>query len=420
MTIATLAPDVAVRPTTHCRSQRGSAAFADASAWDDLCGNVGHTPFCRNYWYAPLWKTLEGASAATIVHEVHDGAGLAAVAPLRRCGRLIRTWRPLYNPHVPFVDYAMRGDAESVAGALLDHLSRDADRIEIPKIAADGRLAVGLQAAARRRGLPLVIEPQVGDAVLALGDDWTRCLEALPKSLVQLNGRRERQLRKLGALEFEAVCQHDALDRLLDGCFAIESASWKGANESAIASRPETLAFYRSLAHAAAEHGALRLYLLRLNGALIAFEFCLAGGGVIYLLKLSFDPQFGKYSPGNVLRMMVIRHAIETSDAQTYNFGIESEWKARWTQQVEPMLRLGVYFRHARGRAAYACGVGLRRMLRENPLTGGVLRAMREARDRRRAARKAAARAAVAAASGDEHDHPSPDRQGGVSQPSAQ
>ncbi|MCG3125230.1 MAG: hypothetical protein CHACPFDD_00046 [Phycisphaerae bacterium] len=398
MTVATLTPHLAARPTTRCTSRSAAAAFADVADWDRLCQSTPHTPFGASYWYVPLWRALEGATAALRVHEVSAGDEAMAVAPLRLCGRLIRTWRPLYNPHVPFVDFPLRGDAEIAAAALLDHLSGTADRVEIPKISADGSWAVALQRAAQRRGMPLVVEPQLGDAVLPLGEDWAGCGEALPKSLAQLNGRRERQLRNLGTLEFEVVTQHADLDRLLDACFQIEAASWKGANQSAISSRPQTLAFYQSLAHAAAAHGALRIYLLRLNGTLIAFEYCLAGGGVVYLLKLSFDPQYGKYSPGNVLRMLLLRHAVETRDAHTYNFGIESEWKSRWTQRVEPMLRLAIYFRHARGRAAYACGVGLRRMLRENPLTGGLLRALRSARDRRRAQRKAAARAKTCAA----------------------
>jgi len=82
--------------------------------------------------------------------------------------------------------------------------------------------------------------------------------------------------------------------------------------------------------------GRLALYTLRLNSALIAFEYCLRHNGRIDLLKLSYHPDFGHYSPGNVLRFLLLDQEIKSGEARSYHMGLASDWKTRWATRLEP------------------------------------------------------------------------------------
>src|SRR5439155_1287392 len=83
--------------------------------------------------------------------------------------------------------------------------------------------------------------------------------------------------------------------------------------------------------------GRLALYTLRLNSTLIAFEYCLRHNGRIDLLKLSYHPDFGRYSPNNALRFLLLQRELESGGVRSYHMGLVSEWKARWAPRLEPL-----------------------------------------------------------------------------------
>ena len=56
----------------------------------------------------------------------------------------------------------------------------------------------------------------------------------------------------------------------------------------------------------AAERGWLFLCLLRHEDRLAAFEFDLLYGSTLYNLKVAFDPEFGRFGPGNTLKYWLL------------------------------------------------------------------------------------------------------------------
>jgi len=83
------------------------------------------------------------------------------------------------------------------------------------------------------------------------------------------------------------------------------------------------------------DNGMLHLWLLKLDGQLIAFEYCIVAKGVVFSNKISFDPDYSKYSPGNVLRFH--QHEFYQQDQQTRMFdmmGITCKNKAKWATRT--------------------------------------------------------------------------------------
>ena len=70
---------------------------------------------------------------------------------------------------------------------------------------------------------------------------------------------------------------------------------------------------------------------MRLDGRALAFDYCLEYNKVHYVLKTGYDPAYERFSPGKVLRQLMLERAFSEGIA-TYDFGGAPEpWKQKWT-----------------------------------------------------------------------------------------
>ncbi|MHC4294688.1 MAG: GNAT family N-acetyltransferase, partial [Planctomycetota bacterium] len=148
---------------------------------------------------------------------------------------------------------------------------------------------------------------------------------------------------------------------------------------SPIIAGTSTRRFYTELAREAAKAQRLAIYTLRVDGELIAFDYCLRGQGKIDVLKESYHPEWSRYSPGNVLRYLLFRHEVERGEVSSYHLGNPSKWKMEWATRVEPLVRLRIYRRGVRGMAGYHCGPRLRATLKKSAALRGAVRWTRAA-----------------------------------------
>ena len=173
--------------------------------------------------------------------------------------------------------------------------------------------------------------------------------------------RRLKRLRTQGELKLCVYQQPAELQPALRECFELEAQGWKGATGTAILSHGAQRRFFRQMAYRLAAAEQFRLYGLRLEGKLIAFEYCAAGGRRLHSLKIAYDEHLRALSPGQVLRLMLLEAA--QSEFDDYEFmGDDANWKADWTDEVHELVHLRVYNRtwggwarlwRARGYAAW-------------------------------------------------------------------
>jgi len=317
------------------------------------------------------------------VHTVErDGQLVAGLATARSEGAA-RAWTSLDNEHNPYWLVAGQPDVAS-AEQLLTEILADAEYLFLRRLPTESAACGAFVAAAQRMGLPMVLIPsEAGDARMVLDGPWDAFRARLPKNFQRDLPRKQRQLEKQGKLELEILdTPGPALGAALDICYEVETLGWKGSDGSPIKSDPQTLRFYTELAQSLAARGRFALYLLRLDGKIIAFEYSPRGGGHIEMLKLSFDPAFDKQSPGQVLRMMLLRHELERGDIRYYHLGRASEWKLRWATETAPLCTLRIYGKTLRARAAYLTGPVLRKRLKASPLANKARERLLELRGR--------------------------------------
>ena len=347
----------------------GRAGIDECSTvWNKLAHTEPSPPTADATWMRCFWDAFGRTDNGLVLHSLYRGDTLAAVLPLERTGRMVRTWSSVTNAHTPFSAFAMNGSIPEVAGHAVEHLLESAGRIDIEKLHVHGAFGGALVEAARSRGHAVEQSERDGDALVELFGPWEDFRRSLSKNLERGTARKLRQLERMGSLEYGAVTSQAELEPILQECFKLEAKGWKGVRGSPMRSRSDTYRFYMSLARASAAAGRFALYYLRHNGALLAFEYCLRAQRRIDMLKLSYDPDWSKQSPGNVLRYLIFREEIDKGQISTYHMGPPSEWKLHWATRVDPLVRLRIYGRSARSRLSYYSGPQLHNFLKRSSL----------------------------------------------------
>lgn len=341
------------------------------STWDRLTRE--HSPLADASWVRCFEDAFGGRAELRCV--VRDGRLVAGV-PLVRTAGLVRAWISQDNEHTPYLPIA--GDLD-VAGArdLLGDLLDDSECLFLRRLHVGSQACTSLREAARDLGLPVAfIQSDAGDARIDLQQ------HKLPRNFARDLPRKLRGLEQRGPLEFGVLTEPGPeLGEALRASYHLETLGWKGTDGSPIARDPQTLQFYTELAQAMAARGRFALYTMTLAGRLIAFEYSLRGGGHIEMLKLSFDPDLARYSPGQVLRLKLLEREAALGEIRYYHLGRPSPWKLRWATEVAPLCTLRVYGDTVRARGAYVMGPALRAQLKRSAVVRRVVQRIAGRRD---------------------------------------
>jgi CelD/BcsL family acetyltransferase involved in cellulose biosynthesis len=320
--------------------------------WDELADRVGAEPWLRPGWVAAWWEAFGAGRLSIII--LMKGDRLAGVLPVMEEHGVVRSTS---NWHTP--EFGLLADPDEVgdlARALVGDRPR---RVWLAFVDAGGPGIAACRDAAHEVGYRTLERPLERSPYVPIEGEWEAYRESLGKKLMSELRRRRRRLEEEGRFTFELVGGRDGLPALLDEGFAVEAAGWKSERNSAIRSRPETLGFYRTVARWAAERGWLRLAFLRLDGRPIAFDFGIEDGGVHYLLKTGFDPAFGKFAPGMILRYEMLARAFSTGLSSYEFLGADEPWKLEWTQTTRERTLFQAFAPSLRGLvdwAAFAWG----------------------------------------------------------------
>lgn len=325
--------------------------------WNRLVHTIAPDhPFLEHMWLRTWWDAF-GAGSRLRVLVARDANGTAGIAPLiltriRMFGLPVRRLGFFYNAHVPRAGFLVARRPRDVYRAIWEHLmhARDWDLLQLCQL-PEGSETLHEISRLAAKDCRIGLWRSQASPYIPIEGSWQDFFGALPgRQRYNLRNRLKR-LQQAGPAELETV--HAADTAALDTALRLEAMAWKGANGTAIASDHTTSHFYRLLAGRAATRGWLRLHFLRCGDTHAAFDYSLAYGNRLHLLKLGYDPAFAPYSPSNLLLLRVLERAFEEC-WESYDFlGDEAEWKLRWTKQVQPHYWLFVLPRSVKGRALH-------------------------------------------------------------------
>jgi CelD/BcsL family acetyltransferase involved in cellulose biosynthesis/ubiquinone/menaquinone biosynthesis C-methylase UbiE/uncharacterized protein YbaR (Trm112 family) len=154
--------------------------------------------------------------------------------------------------------------------------------------------------------------------------------------------RRVRRLLEAG--EISVITSGDPLAReaLLDLYLDVERRSWKGSARVGIARHPERVALFRGLCERD-QPLALSLHLVTWNGAPIAGQISGAFQGACYALETAYDAAFADVSPGYLLHLFFMRHAIQAGLRSCNLLHEYAYYKSSWNGVATPTVALQIF-----------------------------------------------------------------------------
>ena len=347
-----------------------------ATEWDALADRAGATPFARPGWVA-VWAAAFAPRRLEILAARRDGrlAGLLAVA--RGRGGL----RSAANAHTPH--FEILAEDAVVARMLVDELYAERPRSVAlayldPSAAGWSAALAGARAARYRTATRVVLR----SPYVTVAGEHEAYLRSRRRGFLADLRRRRRRLDECGAVSFES-CEGGSRTRaLLDELLILEAAGWKAARGTAIAARGSTRGFYGAVANWAAARGILRLLVLRLDGRPLAALLSVQDDGVQYLLKGGYDPEYARYSPGQLVLAEAIGRAFAGGLRRVELGGGADPYKLQWADAVCELVGVTAFAPSAAG------SLGWIAVARGRPLArrAGVDRALRPVRDRALAA----------------------------------
>lgn len=348
--------------------------------WNGLCERAGiDHPFLTHEWIRSWWECF-GPDEGLRVLLLREGSRPVGLVPLmadrtRSYGiELSRLGFP-WNAHTPRLDLLVPDHRSAEAfGALWSHLRdrKDWDVLQLCQLPEESSGAARLAEQAVQDGFLVGRWASARSPYLSIEGGWDDYVASLSRKSRGNVRKRLRHLQSMGEVELEVLDGSEGLEEALDEGFRLEAAAWKGDAGTAILSRPESRAFYRLLARRAAARGWLRLFFLKLDGRRIAFNYALLYRDILYCLKVGYDPELARSSPGNVLFFLALRDAFDRGLREFDFLGDAEPWKLDWTLQARPHHWLFVLRPSPRTRLVHFLKFGLAPRLRDGSLVEPV------------------------------------------------
>lgn len=314
---------------------------AIAPQWERL-RRPGGGPFLTAAWLASWWRAFAPDEQLALCLEADDGTLLAG-------GCFLESGRSLeaaVNAHSNEWEAVARdGETESRFWDAVAALGRRS--LVLGPLTGNG--AAKPCEALRRAGYRLVEEQLEPSPWLELPSSFDELLAARSRNLRSQVERRRRRLQQQGEVKLRVVADGPTLEQDLEAFFALEAAGWKGREGTAIAADAKLLDLYRGFAERGSREGWFRLFMLELDGRLIAAEYGCALEGCGYVFKTAFDENRGDLRPGFVLMAKVLRVCIGEGLTRYDFLGGPDEYKLRW---ADGRLRERTALRAYRGAGA--------------------------------------------------------------------
>jgi CelD/BcsL family acetyltransferase involved in cellulose biosynthesis len=368
-----------IRATTESRIELPSSSFVVsayrgrgeildqlADEWRELCAEAADDqPFYRPEWIRAYFRFF-ARRKNIIVIAARLGDRLCLMLPLiEETGTFskipVRKFRAPVNSCAGRFDaiYSAGPDGEAAIQATWRYL-RELDGWDILQLrdALQGSAVSRLAAAARADGLSTIQIDDKPSPYVPVPTD-PELLKQLP-----VNARLRRQLRQIrreiaeksSSLKLHRVETADP--KALNRFYELEASGWKGQERTAIllyGRKP----FLDEVAESAARAGYFTLYLLELDGQLIAGHYGFTHRACYYSVVVAYNESFKEFSPGHLIIDEIVRDCAARGVRAYQTTGQDQEWKMRWTNQVQPLSHHFV-FRGRLGNLAYAVESRLR------------------------------------------------------------
>jgi CelD/BcsL family acetyltransferase involved in cellulose biosynthesis len=316
--------------------------------------------FLTPEWLLSWWQAYLPSASLCAITVRHEGT-LVGLAPMmvqaeRYSAIAVRCLRFMgdgthESDHLGFVvDATLENPVHRILLDELLHLPWD--RAVLANVPADSPLARLLPAWAESNRL-LSATTHSPCPVRTIPASFDALLASMPSRFRTAIRSTRRKLSASHHVEFGLHEDPGQFDVALQTLFQNHESRWQGKGQTGVFVNPKRREFYRLLTQRLHEAGALRFFYLKLDGRVVAQEYCFAHGRTVYLLQEGFDFALAAQNIGNALRSFVFEYLIE-QNYHAYDFlAGATRHKMNWSEAAPDDVTVTVHRRTPRGLLAH-------------------------------------------------------------------
>lgn len=301
-----------------------------------LTASSASSVFLTHEWLSAYWKYFRNGRSLLILAAYDPAGELIGAAPL--CATEVSLLSvPVFKKAEfvgsPFSDILgliiKEGGEERVVPAFLATLrSRGIDLLDLQEIPEDAPGRAALMAPGGASPFEVAEEEMGILPYLPTAIGWDDYLNSLGKSTQRNFKYYTNRLAKKFRLEFAAHATPDAIEKELVSFFDLYEKRFK---EYPSLVDPAHRRFREEISSRFAKNGWMVLFTLKLDGALVAAEWCLLWEGKLLSYNACYDPDWSKEGTASVFQGNIIRHAIENGFREYDFLRGEEGYKGHWT-----------------------------------------------------------------------------------------
>lgn len=288
-------------------------------AWDELNRRGCRSPLIQSWFLLPALQHFGTGNELVAIGRREPDAAAAMILLTTPAALRCEGFQPSQAP-LATVLLAPGEDVADAMRSLLRALPRSV--LALTLLHLDERL-IAMPAAAR----DVEISPRFETGAIFVGRDFADYYAAIP---VRARKNLERRLRKaeteIGTPSLQVWEAPERIDEFLHLYSDTESRGWKGEAGTAVGFDDAQGLFYRDLLRAAAQHGALRMFVLMFGDRPAAQQIAIDHDGITYFLKTTYDESLSAYAPGVIQRFLILEES-KTREPTTRDFEIYGQVK---------------------------------------------------------------------------------------------
>jgi CelD/BcsL family acetyltransferase involved in cellulose biosynthesis len=322
-----------------------------AAAWKRLRTEQPHSTVFGGYGFArALWKCF-GEGTELELLSVLDGdelLGLMTLAPraVKQSGVPYREIGFLRNHHTLCNAILARpGSEAAVLTALISALAelRSWDVLFLENIPNDPRLLAPLDGALADRGLRRdAFEPGRHLRYLPITGTWNEYRAGKSGNFRWQMKKFQKRARELGKVDYQRLSSRDEIAAALPELFGLRAKSWQGQSQGDPKDVAADEAFDYALLESLDDDEVGDLWLMRIDGRLVAAHRMLGDARKRYAHFMHYDPAIKDASPGTLL----FEHLLEAAWAdrlEEIDFHGDSAFFRRWSTEARENVSTRVY-----------------------------------------------------------------------------
>lgn len=326
--------------TTPMRWSLGAGPFAESAArWDALNDARTPSPLLHSDFIGPA-LTHFGTGAEKVMFGLEDGRPTCATIISRSNALVANVFQPSQAPVAAWVqdrpsnalcdDDALRGLASSVGATTMMFGISQLDPELVARPASSPTLHT--------------LDSYDTSRVTIVGtfdDYWA----ARGKNLRANMKKQRNKLDGEGIVpRFDCITDPARVAEAIADYGRLEGASWKAGGGTAVSPDNAQGRFYRELFERFCARGAGRIHRCFYDDRLAAMDLCIVHGGVMVILKTSFDESIKGTSPAFLMRHDYFQPIFAGHTVDRIEFyGRVMEWHTKWTQEMRTLYHVTAY-----------------------------------------------------------------------------